>query len=145
MPWRARYITTRRHPLAWSAYGVVFLLGLLFLLNVLDSHALNQLIGPWWQIAWQWLMVTGGAIATLGLAVSAKRLEVALTLELVGASAAFWGCVVYCMSIILAIGWSSSSWLLLGVLALGCGVRALQIRREIRIIDKLVLLGKESG
>lgn len=144
MPWRARYITSRRHPLALAVYLMLLLMGALFIGGVFDSRILTDVIGIGWQDAWQWLLVLGGGTGLIGVLWPEKRLDDALAIEMAGATASTCGLLVYTVSIIVAIGWGNAVWLLLGVLALGCAARGEQARREMCRLDALALAVTEE-
>jgi predicted MFS family arabinose efflux permease len=137
MPWRARYITSRRHPLAVAVYVLLLVMGVLFLTGAFDSRALTDVIGAGWQDAWQWLLVVGGTGGVAGVLWPERRLDDALAIEMAGATASFFGLTVYAVAVVLAAGWGNAAWLLFGVLAAGCAVRAEQTRREMGRLDEL--------
>lgn len=131
MPWRNKYIAPRRHPLALSAYSVIFLLGFLFIIGVFKSAALDQLLGSeFWRVVWEWLLTIGGGFGLVG-ALWRRDLEDGLWAERLGDVVSMFGLFVYAGALTSAVGFEVSTWLLLGVLALGCIWRAVQITREI--------------
>lgn len=137
MPWRNRYITTRRHPHGIAVYLLTMLMGVFFLTGVFDSVALDGAIGHDWQIAWQLLIALGGAVALAGVAWPQKRLEDGLMLESTGAAATGCGLTVYSVALLLAGGWSTAAWLLLLILAVGAWWRSVQARSDARRIEQL--------
>jgi hypothetical protein len=134
--WRTRHITSRRHPLALACYGLIFLMGFFFLAGVFQSDALDHLVGATWRYVWQWLMAVGGFFGLLGT-VWFGQLEDALWMERAGTIASAFGLLVYTGAIIYVLGWSNPVSLLLGVLALGCIAREIQVSRDIRKVRQL--------
>lgn len=129
MPWRARYIVPRPHPLAIATYLLVFLLGVFFVLDVFDSTALNRVIGREWQYLWEWMMVIGGGTGIAGIYLR-NDLEDGLLLECVGSGSSALGLGVYTLCIVDVFGNSSLVWLLFTVLGLGCVWRSVQAYRD---------------
>lgn len=145
MPWRNKFIAPRRHPLALSAYAVILLLGFLFVIGVFQSEVIDQLLhGPFWRTVWEWLLTIGGAVSLVG-ALWWRDLEDALWLERLGAIASVSGLLTYSIAISTIAGFQASTWLLLGVLALGCLARAVQITAEMRRIQRLASSYFEGG
>lgn len=140
MPWRARYIVPRPHPLAVSVYLLVLLLGVFSVAGVFDFRAVNQIIGTSWQYMWEWLLTIGGASALVG--VNAKKdLEGGLLLEAAGALSAALGFFTYVAALGEAFGLPLDSritgWLFYLILGVGCGWRAVQAMRDRNLATKL--------
>lgn len=140
MPWRSRYITSRRHPYAFAVYATLLALGALIAGNVLDSSLITAVVGVGWQDAWEVLLIGGGAIGLAGVLWPQQRLDDGLAVEMAGATACTFGLTVYSVAVIVALGWTSPGWVLFGLLAAGCTARAEQCRRDGRRLD---LLAKE--
>jgi hypothetical protein len=137
MPWRSKYIAPRRHPLALSAYAVIFLLGVLFIFHVFQSDAIDMLLGSsLWRNVWEWLLTVGGGLGLVG-ATWKRDLEDGLWMERLGASTGMLGLLVYSGAVTSIAGFDVSTWLLLGVLALGCLWRSLQISKELWRVRRL--------
>jgi hypothetical protein len=139
MPWRARYLTSRRHPLALSVYALTALYGLLLFIGAFDSTALSQTVGTVVQIVWQWLLILGGTTGLISTRWPERAVEDALTLESAGAAAAWFGMTAYTVAVLAVYGWSAPGWLLFACLAAGLGARAWQARREKRLAARLAI------
>jgi hypothetical protein len=137
VPWRSKYIAPRQNPLALSAYTLTGLMGIFFLCGIFDSKVLNEQIGVAWQIAWQWLLTFGGVAGLVGVIWPRRLVDVALSLEIAGATAAAFGWLVYAMAVILVAGWGTQVWLLFGTLAAGMAGRAWQASRDRHRIEEL--------
>lgn len=137
MPWRNRFIAPRQHPLALSNYGMIFLLGLLFVVGVFQSQVIDELLhSSIWRLVWEWLLTVGGGLGFIG-AVWRGDLDNGLWLERLGAMTSVSGLLTYAGAITYIAGFTASTWLLLGVLALGCLCRSVQITIEMRRVKKL--------
>jgi hypothetical protein len=137
VPWRSKYIAPRRHPLALSAYGLICSLGVLFIFHVFQSDAIDTLLGSsFWRHVWEWLLTVGGGIALIG-AMWQGDLEDGLWMERLGSSTSMLGLLVYAGAVTSIAGFNVSTWLLLGVLALGCLWRSLQISKELWRVRRL--------
>jgi hypothetical protein len=138
MPWRNKYIAPRRHPLALATYGLVFLMGVLFMAGQFHSDVIDALLGTsLWRQVWEWLLAVGGLAGLVG-SLWRGDLENGLWLERLGAIAGMFGLLTYASGITIIVGIDAPTWLLLGVLALGCLLRAVQITKEIWRVRRLV-------
>jgi uncharacterized membrane protein YciS (DUF1049 family) len=130
--WRNKYIAPRRNPLALAAYALIFLMGLLFIVGLFHSEVIDALLGTsFWRLVWEWLLAGGGAVGFLG-AVWNRDLEDGMWMERLGATTSTLGLVTYAGGITWAVGFQAPTWLLLGVLALGCLVRSFQLTKEMQ-------------
>lgn len=137
MPWRARYITTRRHPYAIGCYAMLLALGVLIASNVLDSSLITAAVGVGWQDAWELLLLIGGTGGLAGVLWPEKRLDDAMAVEMAGAIACTAGLLVYAIADVIALGWGSPGWVLFGILAAASGCRACQCKLEMHRLDDL--------
>lgn len=140
MPWRARYIVPRPHPLAVSVYLIVLLLGVFSIAGIFNFNAINAIIGTSWHYMWAWLLTVGGCASIIG--VHAKNdLEGGLLLEAVGAGASSLGFFVYtaCYLDVFGILFDSriSGWLFYLILGVGCFIRSIQALRDRRLATQL--------
>lgn len=123
--------------MALSAYGVIGVMGLLFITHVFQSDAIDMLLGSsFWRHVWEWLLAVGGGVALVG-AMWQGDLEDGLWMERLGASTSMLGLLVYAGAVTSIAGFNVSTWLLLGMLALGCLWRSLQISRELWRVRRL--------
>jgi len=136
-------ITTRRHPLALSVYALVGILGVLFITRGVHSAAISRTISPLWIFVWEWTMAVGGALAVIGI-VWPRRLDWGLFLESTGAALAMFGMATYTGVIIYIAGWRNPTWVLMGCLTLGLGLRAAGAARDLGKVQAAALRPVES-
>lgn len=123
-------IVTRRHPLAFAVYSVVFLLGCVFVFHAYGPHTESELfpgISRWWIAAWKWMMVSGGLGAMVCLSTKPRTdghwpdLADLLHLEGIAAIVAGFGLLTYTVAIVDLTGFADArpALLIYGALILG--------------------------
>lgn len=135
MPWRLRFLTTRTHPLAYTAYACTFLLGLCLTFGFLVTNPVQD-IHMW--VAWLWKLelVTGGAVAFTVLCIRPRiaprwpDLVDLLRAESIGAFVSGMGFIIYAYRIWAIYDSLLMPTLVLGTMGLGMLVRAGQAFRE---------------
>lgn len=148
-PWRQRFITSRRHPLAFASYLVTFILGGLFAVGVLDTDAFTNL-HPFWKIVWEAELVAGGAAGLVMLLVKPRikphwpDLADVLRLEAIAAFVGGLGFLTYCVSLSSATHRFSSVDVLLGVMGCGMLVRSAQALYECRYVEQMAELSSAA-
>lgn len=131
MPWRARYIESRRHPLALACYGMSGLLGLCFLFNLFQSPATSNVTTSGWQLAWEWELALGGVIGFLGAVWPAvQHLDDALNAEALGSMLGAVGFATWAFTSAVQSDWASPASLVFIVIALGFAFRTWQAARD---------------
>lgn len=142
MPWRTRYISSRRHPIGVGLYLFTLVLGVFFLTDVIESTPITMVIGTGWQIAWEAQLTAGGAFAIIGV-VWPWSLDEATSLESVGAFLCGTGLLTYAAAIVQVVGFSSPAWIILAILAVSSLCRVVQIWWGKRRITELALAMRE--
>lgn len=147
MPWRNRYIATRRHPLALSCYAMCGLIGAFFLLDLFGTTSTSQTTTSGWQLAWEWELLLGGAGGFTGAVwPTARHLDDALSGESAAALLAGFGFLSWALSSGVQSDWQSPGYLVFAVLAAGFITRSWQARRDRRKWRDLARrLAEESG
>jgi len=145
MPWRQRFITSRRHPLALASYLVTLVLGLLFLVHVIDTSFLP--VSQTWKILWRIELVAGGAS---GLAFSLIRPRVSphwpdladvLRLEGIAALVSTIGFATYIVAIEDVAGPGVHAvTVLLSIMSLGMLGRSVQCFRDSSFVERMAAL-----
>lgn len=134
MPWRQRFVTTRRHPLAFTGYAITFMLGLTFLIRPFVEHSILISLNPVWRALWIFELISGGLMGMAILSLpprDEKRwpdLADLIRLEAIAAFVSAAGLFTYAAGIIDIAGWINAAWILVGFLALGMIARAVQAR-----------------
>jgi hypothetical protein len=141
-------VEMRRHPLAFTMYGIVCFLGLIFILHLYgpnrSDHDLFPGVSSWAIFTWKWMMVVGGAGAVTALAVNPRHsphwpdLADLLHIEAVFAIVAAFGMLVYIVVVVHLQGWDDSyqALVIYGALIFGHVARGVQA-----IIDAIRLEG----
>lgn len=98
-------VTSRRHPLAFSVYLLVLVLGAVFVFHLFGSHQTQNTlfpgIEPWVISMWKWMMCGGAALSLFGLLCKERTTpgwpDIAdlLHLEAIGAVLQGFGMLVY--------------------------------------------------
>lgn len=124
-------IVSRRHPLAFALYMVVFLLGAVFVFHWYAANRSETDLFPGiphlWIFAWKWMMVCGGGGAVITLLInprpSPKWPDIAdlLHMEAIAAIVAAFGMTVYIVVVVHLEGWvgSTQALAIYGTLILG--------------------------
>ena len=139
----------RRHPLAFAAYMMVLMTGLIFITGWLDTGraeaALFVHLHRYWIWMWEYELLLGGAIGLLAVWVKPRMapkwpdLSDLLHFEAIGAFLAGAGVTTYVIAIATVLGWHSvgPSAVILGLLSLGLGYRAVQALYDARQVERL--------
>jgi len=142
-------ITSRRHPLALSAYLMVGLMGLIFITGWLDTggveHALFGHLPRGWVWAWEYELLTGGWLGVVSILtkprLSPKWPDLAdlLHFEAIAAFVAASGVTTYIVAIAHVLGWHKvgPTALLLSVLSGGLLYRSFRALSEARHVERL--------
>lgn len=143
MLWKERYVTTRRHPLAFATYLVTLVFGLLFATGILDTSVVFSELNPIWQILWEWELVSGGAVAAISLFVRPRvfphwpDLADVLRFEGIGGLVGGLGMGTYAIVLVSILGLASYAWVLMTILALGMIYRGIQAIVESSRVERL--------
>ena len=137
MPWRPRYLSSRRHPVAVGLYLVLLLMGAFFVSGLFNSQAISSVVGPGWQTAWEWQLLIGGVLTLVGV-IWPWDLDEATGLEQAGAVLGATGFLTLAAAIVQVAGWANPSWVIYGVLAVSLFGRTFQIWWGKRQITRLV-------
>lgn len=133
MPWRAKYITTRRHPLALACYAMSALIGAFFVFGLFQAQSTSEATTNGWQTAWEWELLLGGAIGLISACwPSVRHLDDALSGESMASVIAGFGFLSWAVSAGSASQWSSPAFIVFSVVAVGFGARSLQAQRDRR-------------
>jgi len=143
----ARTITSRRHPLAFAAYSMVLMLGIIFVTRWLDIGAVPIFahLDRVWIYLWEWELVSGGAVSILALCARPRLsphwpdLADLLHIEAIGAFVGACGVLTYLLAAIKLLGLSKvgPSGTILALLSLGLLYRAVQGLRDARHVARL--------
>lgn len=156
-----RAITSRRHPLAFAAYAMVLMMGLIFVTEWLDIGAVPIFshLHRYWIWLWEYELVTGGLVSLVTLTLRPRvsphwpDLADLLHLEAIGAFVSACGVLTYLLAAISLLGLDrvGPSGTILGVLFVGLVIRsftalsdARQVERLGRVVDAVKALGPEE-
>ena len=148
--WRERYVTSRRHPLAWATYLLVSIFGLLFVLDFLTTDAIFDTLNPLWRYLWEYELLVGGAVAFSALVRRPKvyphwpDLADVLRFEGLGALVSGLGMVTYGVVLLNLLGLHSYSWTLMAVLGAGLIARGVQAIMESGRVEQLGALNEAA-
>lgn len=150
MPWRARYIESRRHPQALSSYAMGAVIGLFFLTGLFESAATASVTTSGWQLAWEWEVFAGGIVGFAGAAwPTSKHLDDALNAEALGALLSGFGFATWALTAAVQSQWASPAAVVFGIVALGFLVRCWQAsrdrRRWLRLTAQIAQESKDSA
>jgi len=149
-PWRQRYITTRRHPLAFAAFLVTATLGLMYAVGLLSTSPTFDGVAHIWRLLWRWEMVTGGLGGVLALSLPPRTsprwpdLADMLRFEGIAALVSGIGLITYGTGIIMAFGVhrGTTTWALLYILGVGMLYRGIQALHESTVTERMAVLAK---
>lgn len=149
-------VIMRRHPLAMALYGVVFLLGLVFVLHWYAHGVSEKTLFPgvseWAIFAWKWMMVSGGGGALICLWAKPRPsphwpdLADLLHLEGIAAIVGAFGLFTYLIVVINLMGFSDSApaVVIYGVIVVGHFVRAYQAIWDASRLQRLATLAETA-
>jgi hypothetical protein len=135
MPWRKKFLTSRLHPLAVTAYALTLEFGLLFTFHLMHTQAL-QGVQVWVDWAWRIMLLLGGALGLFSIFSRPKEapdwpdLVDLLKLEGMSAGLSGLGWAVYAFSISEVSGLMTVPVWALGSLGLGLVARSFLATRE---------------
>lgn len=141
-PWRQKYLTTRRHPLAMTSYACTLVLGIVFTFNILETTSLPG-VRPLWDWAWKLMLDTGGLFGVVALLtkprLSPKWPDLAdlLHIEAIAAFVSGLGFIVYAVSITNLVHHLAGSVAVLFVMGAGMLWRSVQARSEAKKAEYL--------
>lgn len=150
-------IVSRRHPLAFALYTVVFLLGLVFICHWYTAGVKESTLFPgvneWIIFTWKWMMVTGGGGALLMLSLNPRRsphwpdISDLLHLEGIAAIVGGFGVAVYLVVIVNLTGVhdSAPAVTIYGVIIAGHITRAIQAIHDAKRLQRLAQLADDAN
>jgi ABC-type transport system involved in cytochrome c biogenesis permease subunit len=141
-------VETRRHPLAFVVYAIVFLLGIVFIFHWYPSNRqqgdLFQGVSPWAVYTWKWMMLVGGLVTMAVIAVNPRPsphwpdLADLLTLEGIFGIVSAIGMLIYITVVVHLTGFHQAlqGMLFYGALIGGHVYRAPQAIKHARALER---------
>lgn len=149
-------VISRRHPLAFAMYAVVFLLGAVFVFHWyahgVHESALFPGVSPWAIFAWKWMMVSGGGGGLLCLITKPRPaphwpdITDLLHFEGIAAIVGAFGLSIYLVVVVHLLGLHDSgpSIVLFGTIVAGHLVRAGQAIHDATRLQRLAQIADDA-